>query len=282
MSAASTTTRERRMFDLLSEDEEAVVIEPNETKVLAYDVILPPEHVDLESNKNVEVHISYGEDLRHMGGELEGEENIDIVRGEGMEGQLEAQPGAEVQLETPEEKAVAAAYLVQELADAVKNSPAESVEFHMKYENAVAKWVRDVAKDEELAGRIMSIKTETPGELKNELLRVLVEKIESDEHPYLKAVSNEESFKLKLDHNEVISEIFLLEDLAEAIETSPDQAIEFHTRDVNDFANWVKYSIGDRLLADAIEEIKGEPKDVKRQLAETIKPRIMQLKRQQA
>lgn len=39
----ANASKTRKTFDLLGEDDEPVVIGPNETRVLAYDVILPPE-----------------------------------------------------------------------------------------------------------------------------------------------------------------------------------------------------------------------------------------------
>lgn len=167
-----------------------------------------------------------------------------------------------------------------DLFEAVKNSPAESVEFHMKNDDAIARWVKEVANDEKLAARISSMRDGTGVELKNELLGLLDGVIESGKHPYLRKVGEGESFKLKEDHDKVIAEIRLLEELAEAINSVPDSSIAFHIREGNDFARWIRNCVGDSLLADALEEVRGNPGEVRGLLAETIGSRISQLRGQ--
>ena len=68
-------------------------------------------------------------------------------------------------------------------------------------------------------------------------------------HPYLKAVKGEHAFKLKIDHNNVVAEITVLEGLCENIKKAPGDAIVFHMSGRNDFAAWIKGAVGDWCLA---------------------------------
>ncbi|MFC2163212.1 DUF5752 family protein [Candidatus Altiarchaeota archaeon] len=273
MSSANSIS-DRRTFDLLGEDNDAIIIAGNETKTLTYDVILPSDYINLEAENNVEVHISYGEDDR---------EGLSILSG-GSEGQIQdAEEGPSLQAEDASnlaESSIEEVNLIRELAQAIENSPQESVEFHMRYGNAIANWVNDVANDNQLASRIMSVNVEDASDLKKELLDILTDRLEAEKHPYLRKVDDANSFKLKTGPETTVKEVFLLEELVDVIENCPDEAIRFHTRDMNDFSNWIKECLGDQLLAEAIQEIQGSPEDVKKLLADTIKPRIEQLKDQ--
>ena len=84
---------------------------------------------------------------------------------------------------------------------------------------------------------------------------------------------------LKSNHNQLLAEITLLEDLANELKNAPDEAINFHLSDGNDFAQWIGSVLGDKKLAKQVTEIEVEegqaPKD---QLVSLIELRIQQLK----
>ena len=347
MATGQADTTSRKAFDLLGEDNDAIMIQPNEERILKYDVILPQEHIDLESNNNVEVHLSYGEDPRHMKRDLDEKEHVEIIDdsdepssmiepeepssssmpepegpseipGVGQEPSSEDNPLPDPDLDISsveqspiddkqvmqdpitdnpskqdpstipqesdmsiENEVVPEFYLIKDLMDAVKNSPDESVEFHIKNGNAIARWVRETAKDDKLAGQIEEIGDKPPEQLKKELVKILRKKVEAKKHPFLRTVHSNDGFKIKLGDQDMIEEVFLLEDLCDAIKRSPVESIEFHTQGKNDFSNWIRAAIGDKLLADALEDIQGSSQIIKQQMTETIDKRISQLRKEQ-
>jgi len=98
-------------------------------------------------------------------------------------------------------------------------------------------------------------------------------------HPYLRRVSSERAFKLKRNHDEVLSECLLLEELKEAIENAPEEAILFHLDGRNDFASWVREEIGDLELSGNLEYIRpSKTIDVKSELVHVLNSRIKALK----
>ena len=98
-------------------------------------------------------------------------------------------------------------------------------------------------------------------------------------HPYLRRVSSERAFRLKRNHDEVLSECLLLEELKEAIENAPEEAILFHLDGRNDFANWVREEIGDLELSGDLEYIRpSKTIDVKSELVHVLDSRIKTLK----
>jgi len=67
MAAARMSTMDRKFYQLLCEDDDTVVINPSETRVLYYDVVIPKGDLNLNPEHNVEVSISYGEDKTRLG-----------------------------------------------------------------------------------------------------------------------------------------------------------------------------------------------------------------------
>lgn len=100
-----------------------------------------------------------------------------------------------------------------------------------------------------------------------------------DDHPYLKSVKDEHSFKLKTDHGSVFAEVLMLEGLSAEIKKAPDEAIVFHMKGRNDFASWVKDCVGDWWLGSRMEKIElSDPAVTKFRLVKTLDERINKLK----
>ena len=98
-------------------------------------------------------------------------------------------------------------------------------------------------------------------------------------HPHLRPVKQEHSFQLKKGDNEVLCECVLLEDLKSAIASAPNEALKHHLDGRNDFASWVRNSIGDRELSLDLELIKpSRGVDLKAKLVHTLDSRIKALK----
>ncbi len=98
-------------------------------------------------------------------------------------------------------------------------------------------------------------------------------------HPYLRRVSDEKAFRLKGNHDEVLAECFFLEELKEAIEKAPEGAILFHLDGRNDFATWVRESLGDLKLTEDLQYVRpSRTPDVKSELVEVLNSRIRVLK----
>jgi len=98
-------------------------------------------------------------------------------------------------------------------------------------------------------------------------------------HPYLRRVSSERAFRLKRNHDEVLSECHLLEELKGAIENAPEEAILFHLDGRNDFATWVREEIGDLELGADLERIRpSKTIDVRSELVHVLDSRIKALR----
>jgi hypothetical protein len=98
-------------------------------------------------------------------------------------------------------------------------------------------------------------------------------------HPYLRRVDNEKSFRLKRNHDEVLAECFFLEELKDAIEKAPEDAILFHLDDRNDFAIWARESLGDLKLTEDLQYVRpSRTKDVRSELINVLDSRIRLLK----
>lgn len=96
---------------------------------------------------------------------------------------------------------------------------------------------------------------------------------------YLRKLGDEHAFKLKTTHSNVIAEITLLEDLHKAIQNAPLEAIAFHIKDGNDFANWINYVVGDWGLGSQINTItETDPRKAKTKILEVMGGRISRLK----
>jgi hypothetical protein len=85
-----------------------------------------------------------------------------------------------------------------------------------------------------------------------------------EDHPYLAPVKPGCSFKLKTGHDNTIAEIAMLETLCSELKRAPDEAIVFHLSRGNDFASWVKASVGDWYLGSRIEKVNFQNPSVAR------------------
>jgi len=249
----------RKMFQLLCEDDSPVTLEPNETRTLSYEVLLPAEHLKLDASKNVEVHISYnGEDEAPLS-----------LSGSGPE----ASDGFCIKLSSGE--VIAEAFLLEDLASALKSSPEDAVVNHLREGNEFAAWVRTVVGDGELADKLENVQYSTPTEAKAAVLKVLDEKTESLRHPYLRKVSLDKSFILKTDHGSILSEVLRLEELAEKIASSPPEAVAFHTRDGNDFSAWIRDAVGDAELSLRVSGLSGaSAEETRNRVVSAIRERV--------
>jgi hypothetical protein len=263
MAAARASVGNRRLFQLLCEDDAPVTLEPAETRTISYDVLLPQEHIKLDASKNVEVHIAYNE-------ETDAPAPIVSLAG--------ASDGFCIKLNSGE--VIAEVFLLEDLLEALAKSPQEAIANHIKDGNEFAAWVRTVVGDSELAEALESVKYETSAEAKAKIIGILEGKVESLKHPYLRKVSAESKFYLKSGHDSVISEVIMLEELAEKLASSPAEAVSFHTRDDgNDFAAWVRHAVGDAELADKLTGIRGSaPEETKNKMVSAIRERVDSLK----
>jgi hypothetical protein len=263
MASATASVGNRRMFQLLCEDDTPISIEPNETRMIAYDILLPPEHIKLDASKNVEVHISYSEEAEAS--------KVDVPS------QSDGADGFCIRLQSGE--VIAEAFLLEDLLEAIMKSPDEAIDFHMKDNNDFSTWVRNVVGDSELANRLDSVKYTTSGETRQNIVKLIDDKVESLKHPYLRKVNSDKKFYLKAGHDKVVSEVLLMEDLAETLANSPADVISFHTREGNDFAVWIKDAVGDTELADRLSKMDvGNPDEAKGKMVSAIRERVDTLK----
>jgi hypothetical protein len=263
MAHAKASLGNRRLFQLLCEDDSPVALEPNETRTLTYDLLVPAEHVKLDSTKNVEVHISYGQDADNSVVQ-------ELSRNDGADGFSIKLGSGEV---------IAEAFLVEDLLEALRNSPDDAIRYHLNNGNDFAQWVANVVGDTQLASQLSSISYTTADETKKRLTSVLEDKVESLKHPFLRKVSDDRKFVLKSDHNEVVSEISLLEDLAEKLANSSPGVVSFHMREGNDFASWIGNAIGDTELAAKLSSISHtDSEETRNRVVSTIRERVDYLK----
>lgn|GEM_PF-1183176 len=97
-------------------------------------------------------------------------------------------------------------------------------------------------------------------------------------HPYLRNVGEKRAFILKKEHGEIIGEAFMLEGLLEAVESAPDESIAFHLASGNDFSGWVLQVVGDKKLAQRLDEV--DARDIsgaRKHLSSSLRERIMDL-----
>jgi len=112
-----------------------------------------------------------------------------------------------------------------------------------------------------------------------EIMNRVNEKKSGGRHLYLRRVKDEHSFKLKTDYSEIIAEILFLEDLHKAIQEAPPEAIAFHTKRGNDFAEWISYAVGDWWLGSQIGAIKEtDPEKVRAEMLKLMGERISRLR----
>jgi hypothetical protein len=98
-------------------------------------------------------------------------------------------------------------------------------------------------------------------------------------HPYLRRVGSGQSFKLKRNHDEVVSDCLFLEELRDAIGKAPLESILFHLDGRNDFAAWVNEVVGDLELGRDLEYIKpSNTVDLRSGLLHVLNSRIKDLK----
>ena len=75
----------------------------------------------------------------------------------------------------------------------------------------------------------------------DDFLKIKLAVLQANKHYYyFRKVKPRQSFKLKKNPQELISEILSLEDLLKALERAPPEAIVFHLQGRNDFADWVE------------------------------------------
>ncbi len=255
MAAARASVGDRSLFQLLCEDDSPVVLEPNETRTLAYDVLMPAEMINLDSSKDVEVHINFGE---HRTPSMQPQpDGLCIHMGSG--------------------DVIAEAYLLEDLLGAVRNSSDDVIAHHMADGNDFADWVRNVLGDGGLADQLDTVE---PGpEAGERLASILDSKVESLKHPYLRRVHPEKKFLLKAGHDDVVSEITVLDDLAEKLAKASAESVAFHLRDGNDFAAWTHSVVGDEELAEQLNGIEyGSPEDARDRMVSAIRARVDSLK----
>ncbi|MFH1056162.1 MAG: DUF5752 family protein [Candidatus Altiarchaeota archaeon] len=263
LSAAKASVGDRRLFQLLCEDDSPVVLEPMETKTLAYDILMPQGSIKLDETKNVEVHIAYGED--------EGASITQAVS------DRESADGFCIRLNSGE--MVAEVFLLEDLLQAIRNSPDDAIKFHTQNSNDMGEWVRNVVGDAEFGEKLRQVTYTTPEETRRRIVDLLDSKVESLKHPYLRRVNSEHKFYLKADHNQVMSEVVLLEDLADALACSSTDVVSFHTQRGNDFADWIHSAVGDAQLADTLRGLKyATVEDARDKMVSAIRERVDSLK----
>ncbi|MCX6695642.1 MAG: DUF5752 family protein [Candidatus Altiarchaeota archaeon] len=263
MAAARMSTGDRKLYQLLCEDDSALVINPYETKTLIYDILLPKDYANISPDHNVEVSISYGEDKikpAYLRNTPVKEKKIEVAEAEPFE------------LEIDELS------LLEELLTATRNAPSESIENHIKDRNNFSAWVGSVVKNAELANKLGEINYTSPEETRVKIMDVIGARVEALKHPFLRKVPKEKSFILKVDHGELVGEALHLEGLLEHLKNAPQDAIRFHTRSGNDFSVWVADAVGDRALAESLTGIDYSSPEAKNALEETIESRIKELR----
>jgi len=263
MAAAQAQVGGRHMFHLLAEDDAPVVIDPQQSKTLSYDILMPAESIKLDDSRNVEVHIAYGED--------DGDSVVRAV--------TDREKADSILLKLDSNEVAAEAFLIEDLLEAIKKSPEDGINFHEHKSSDLAVWVRNVVGDLELASQIETVGFTNPQETKEHILKLLDAKVESLKHPYLRRVKADSKFILKSDHDKIFSEIALLEDLAESLANSPTDVVAFHTRSGNDFAEWIHHAVGDAELAGHVRDIKAQDQEQsKNQIISAIRERVDSLK----
>lgn len=284
LAPAKMSTMERKLYQLLCEDENALVINPQETKTLSYDILIPKDNVNINPEQNIEVSISYGEDIGsapssyNPPAEDTFEQQIEEGLGVGaMQNDSTTQVDSAVTITDGDE--ISELLLLEELLEATKKAPPESIELHMKEQNDFSIWVNNVVRNIELANRLSEISYTTPEETKNRVIEVIDSRIGVLKHPYLRKVSKEKPFVLKLDHSKQIGAVFHLEELLGEIRKAPAEAIKFHTRDGNDFSVWINDAVGDKKLAEEIGKIDYSNSEAKKALEEKLETRIQELKK---
>ena len=80
-------------------------------------------------------------------------------------------------------------------------------------------------------------------------------------------------FTLKASDTEIIAEPVLLQELVDAVDAAPEDAIKYHLGKSNDFADWVENAVGDTELAEKMREVKGDDKDAKKKIVKLLKTR---------
>jgi len=301
MAAARMSGTDRKLYQLLCEDMEALVINPHETKTLSYDVVIPQDNVNINPDQNVEVSISYGEDKKSLVPNALPQEELQKKPPEPkkelaapvkpqVEVKKEATPtlpeaGATIQgdnaysIKVDENYMIAEIFLLEDLLESVRKAPPESVEHHMRGQNDFALWINSVIKDVELANSLNNITYTSPDELKSKIVSTLECRISALKHPYLQKVPQDKSFVLKVSNSDMIAEAFMLEDLLESIKKAPEESIKFHTRSGNDFSAWISEVVGDKKLASDVQQIDYSTSEAKNALEGKLEGRIIELKR---
>jgi len=242
MASAKASVGDRKLFSLLCEDDSPILIPPNESRTVSYSVMLPPEMLELDASKNVEVHISYGEsDLPQMVPQMEEpiiEEDDDSISLELREGDI-----------------IQSQYLIEDLLEALKNSSEEAIVGHIGDVNEVSTWVRYVVGDDNLADKLDSIEYEDPAVAKASMIDAVDTHLEGLKHPYLRKVAGGNEFIIKETDADIIAHVSILDELADIMAIASKQTMDFHLKEGNDFSSWIKGVIGDAELAEKINSI---------------------------
>ncbi|MBU0762440.1 MAG: hypothetical protein KKD39_05390 [Candidatus Altiarchaeota archaeon] len=258
LAAAKAQVGDRKMYQLICEDDTYHKIDANQTKTICYDILVPKEMLSVEDAKNVEVHIAYGADptKRYNRG------GLNCSAGESTTDDTDYSPKT-----------------AGTLLESLKTPDNEIVEYHAENGKDILEMAANIVDDEAFKMDLSRIDTSSPDEVKAALISVLDEHLESAKHPYLRKVSADSKFILKKDHDQIVSQIEFLEELAEAVLTSESDALKFHLRCGNDFAEWIQTSVGDAELAQSIRSIDyNNVDDAKKQFATTIFQRVDSLK----
>lgn len=85
-------------------------------------------------------------------------------------------------------------------------------------------------------------------------------------------------FQMKTEEGEIIAEPILIQELYDAVKDAPKEAIAFHLREGNDFADWIRTAVGDNELSQIIREISTEnPEETRKNIMEALRNRKEEL-----
>jgi hypothetical protein len=250
MESANAQASGRKTYQLLCEDDTNHMIDAKKEKTIEYEVLLPREMACLDDAKNVEVHISYGEKNK--------QQQDTIIE---------------------EEFTSDAPYSAEQLLERLNTPGDETVEYHLESGKNIFELAESILEEPGLTGDFENACFQNPEEARHALVDVLDSHLEAKKHPYLRRVGDERKFILKKDHDRIISYVSHLEELSQEIQKADEESIRFHLREGNDFANWIKTSVGDAELAEKIQSIGcDEVEKAKKHLASAIYERIDSLK----
>jgi len=270
------------MYSLISEDEPAVTIHPNERVTIIYD----SSHIDTTNlnfadvNKAV-VELDYDTEVGpHVVRDrlsLKKRLKHPYLRRVGVDRSFK--------LKSSCGGVLCKVDLLTDLVNAVRYAPSDSIAYHMVEQNDFAVWVKKVVGDDTLSERLSEVEFSSSEVAREKLLEILdsrVKELKSEcltgKHPLLKPVEPEHAFKLKRDHGEIIGEAVLLTQLRDNVYNSPPESIIFHMGDVNDYARWVEKALGDAKLSEKLGRIQlSDAEETKKLILSALDRRIREL-----